>query len=59
MGGSIHSWERSVDPWHQDAFPEEFKGIGTTGKRQAGWDGLDWCGNTITFVADGTVLEDK
>jgi hypothetical protein len=57
MGGSIHSWERSVDPWHADAFPSHLRYAGTTGERKAGWDGLDWCGNTVCFVPDGTEIE--
>ena len=70
MGGSIHSWERSKDPFHQDAF----RGTGMTdeqldnaivigkggiskGERKSGWMGLDWCGNPICFVADGTEVK--
>lgn len=61
MGGSIHDWERSSDPWHVDAF----KGIGgisadewaNKGKRADGWMALDWCGNSLGFVADGTELD--
>jgi hypothetical protein len=59
MGGSIHSWERSIDPWHKDAFPLEFKHVGTDGERKAGWDGLDAYDNVITFIADGTEIETK
>lgn len=57
MGGSIHSWERSVDPWHQDAFPEGFKHAGSEGQRKSGWSGLDASGNEIAFVADGDVVQ--
>lgn len=69
MGGSIHSWERSLDPFHRDAFA----GTGLTdeqldnaitiggkvndGERKHGWLGLDWCGNPIAFVPDGTEME--
>jgi hypothetical protein len=66
MGGSLHSWERGLDCWHQDAF----KGCGkdiedaiatlpeSGGKRKEGWNGLDWCGNVICFVPDGTEITD-
>jgi hypothetical protein len=54
MGGAVHAWERGVDPWHEDAFPDEFTYAGTTGPRKEGWFALDWCGNVIGFVADGT-----
>ena len=51
---SVDSWERSLDPWHEDAFPEEFRHIGSGGIRKEGWMGIDWCGNPIVFIADGT-----
>lgn len=58
MGGSIHSWERAPSPWHRDAFPEELADQAPEqGVRRNGWLGLDWCGNAITFVADGTEVE--
>lgn len=50
---SVDHWERSLDPWHSDAFPEEFKYAGVTGKRKSGWLGLDWVGNPIIFIPDG------
>ena len=54
MGGSIHDWERGSDPWHRDAFPDEFKDSAPSqGARADGWYALDWCGNVIGFVADG------
>lgn len=49
----VDGWERGLDPWHEDAFPDEFKHVGTKGERRAGWYALDWCGNVIGFVADG------
>jgi hypothetical protein len=51
---SVDHWERSLDPWHADAFPAEFKHAGTGGARKSGWMGVDWCGNPIVFVPDGT-----
>ena len=59
MGQSVHSWVRSVDPWHADAFPEQLKGVGTTGERKAGWDAIDAYGNVIGFVADGEEIADR
>lgn len=54
MGGSIHAWERSKDPWHCDAFPDEFKSQAPNqGVRAEGWSGLDYWGNEIAWVADG------
>jgi hypothetical protein len=53
MGGSIADWERGLDPWHRDAFPDEFKGRAPhRGKRKEGWVALDWCGNIVGFVPD-------
>ena len=52
---SVNHWERSLDPWHEDAFPNEFKEHFRTGKaRESGWLGVDWVGNPILWVADGT-----
>jgi hypothetical protein len=51
---SVDHWERSLDPWHADAFPDEFKFVGTTGERKSGWMGIDWCGNCVAWVPDGT-----
>lgn len=56
MGGSIHDWEKSLDPFHKDAFPNEFKQVGTDGERANGWMALDWCGNAIGFVSDGAEM---
>ena len=73
-GGSVHDWERGLDPWHCAAF----KGIGLTDReldraisldgrtpainndktRKNGWFGLDWCGNAICWVPDGTEMHD-
>ena len=50
--GLVFRWERDLDPWHADAFPDEFKHAGTGGRRKAGWGGYDWAGNMIIFVAD-------
>lgn len=51
------SYERSLDPWHADAFPLEFRHAGTTGERKSGWMGVDWVGNPLIFVPDGTEME--
>ena len=61
LGGIIHDWERSLDPWHRDAFPDEFKDAaprqGT--ERKSGWMALDAWGNPISFVLDGTEIKEK
>ncbi len=56
MMGSIHSFERGPGPWHEDAFPEEFKEVGSKGARGEGWFALDAWGNAIGFIPDGTVV---
>lgn len=59
MGGSIHSWERDLDPWHKDAFPEEMKRYAPEqGVRRSGWTGLDAFGNAIHWIPDGTTMKD-
>lgn len=54
----VCEWERSLDPWHADAFPDEFKDHfrkhGSQGERKSGWMGCDWCGNPLIFIPDGT-----
>jgi len=60
MGGAIHKWERGLDPWHRDSF----EGLGAEvqdqapnqeGERKSGWYAVDYCGNTIGFVTDGSM----
>jgi hypothetical protein len=64
MGGSIWDWERSLDPWHKDAFKgvpvdeKQIDAFANTGERQAGWMALDAVGNPLGFVADGTEMND-
>ena len=59
MTNAICEWERGLDPWHRDAFPDELKPqIRFTGKRREGWFGLDWCGNAIVFIPDGLIMKD-
>ena len=53
-GPGIEKWERGQDPWHADAFPEDLKQAGTTGPRRGGWLAIDFAGNVIGWVADGT-----
>lgn len=55
----IDHWERGLDPWHADAFKGTGVDIGTTGERAKGWYAVDWCGNVIGFVADGTEVKDE
>ena len=60
MGGSIHDWERALDPWHEDAFPDDLKSQAPNrGARVSGWMALDWCGNAILFIQDGTHYASK
>jgi hypothetical protein len=51
------SWERDLDPWHEDAFPEGFKHGGTVGPRKSGWFLVDGYDNSIGFIEDGTEVE--
>lgn len=57
FGGTILDWERSLDPWHSDAFPSEFKGAAPRhGKRRKGWMAVDAFGNSIMFLPDGAAI---
>lgn len=51
--------ERGLDPWHKDAFPDEFKSVvpNQTSKRGEGWYLNDAYRNQIGFVLDGTEFE--
>lgn len=60
----VQEWERSLDPWHPDAF-KGIKGVEETfrrnyegGPRKSGWMAIDWCGNPIGFIPDGTPIEE-
>ena len=54
------SYERGIDPWHEDAFEgleSELGGNpGATGERSGGWFLIDGHGNAIGWVPDGTPL---
>lgn len=52
MGGSVHDWERGLDPWHRDAFPQGLKRAGSSGTRKSGWFAVDAHGNEIGFKPD-------
>ena len=60
VGGFVVEWVRGLDPWHPDVFPLGVRvvllALWLPGERRSGWEGLDWAGNMIIFVADGTVL---
>lgn len=56
LGGTVHSYERGIDPWHAEAFPEPFSTIMPKGERRHGWFALDGVGNQIVFIPDGTDL---
>lgn len=63
--GYAGEWERGLDPWHADAFKgidyvEDVMKAHTGGTpRKGGWFMIDWSGNAIGFVSDGTVQEVK
>jgi uncharacterized protein DUF5662 len=59
MPPSAFSFERSLDPWHEDAFPPEFKDSGSKGERAQGWAVLDFWKNEIGFIPDGTKYDDS
>lgn len=65
-------WERQCDPFHIDTMPSEMKNVPpenviiigdtkrkgfTTGPRKEGWMLIDWCENSIGWVADGETME--
>lgn len=52
-------YERSLDPWHRDAFPTglEEAAPNQTYPRKSGWMALDGVGNAIGFFPDGTEVE--
>ena len=51
------SYERGLDPWHEDAFPDDLRVKGLNiGQRKSGWFLNDDFGNAIQFIADGTEL---
>ena len=53
-------WKRGKSPWHADAFPADFKDRAPEqGDRKTGWIEIDWCGNAIGWVPDGTVIRPK
>ena len=51
--------ERGLDPFHEDAFPDEFRCAGNKGKRRNGWFLVDSSGNQIGFVPDSDYAEIK
>lgn len=55
------NYERGLDPWHADAFPDEYRALAPIrgGKRREGWFLLDGWGNPIGFYPDGCVVAVK
>jgi hypothetical protein len=54
-------WERGMDPWHPDAFRgiEELEPLPRCeSPRASGWFEVDWCGNEVGWLPDGTVIRD-
>lgn len=67
-------WERTSDPWHEDAFkgtgvdPHDPSAIVLGGPnpvppkgqaRRMGWMAIDWCENPVGFVPDGHEFEEE
>lgn len=54
------SYERGLDPWHRDAFPDEFadKAPNQKSPRGSGWFLQDAWKNDIGFIPDGTIVND-
>lgn len=58
------SYERGKDPWHPDAFKgiddvyEQFDDEDKQEPRKEGWFMVDWCGNFVGWIPDGTVMDD-
>lgn len=52
------SYVRGLDPWHRDAFPDEFKSAAPNQKkhRRGGWFLQDAWGNNIGFIGDGNIV---
>jgi hypothetical protein len=51
------NYHRGLDPWHRDAFPDEFKDSALrSGQRLEGWFLEDAYGNQIDFIPDGIEL---
>jgi len=58
MGGSIHDWERGLDPWHAQAFPAHLADRAPNqAERKGGWFALDYWKNEIGFIADGDAYD--
>ncbi len=55
---SVVNWERGTDPFHRSAMPKGFEQFANNGDLANGWFGIDWCGNQICFVRDGTEVEE-
>jgi len=53
------TYERGLDPWHRDAFPNHLKDVAPNQekKRKMGWFINDWAGNQISFYPDGMEYE--
>lgn len=55
------NYERGLDPWNKDAFPDELKhgAPRQEGPRGEGWHLLDAYGNSIGFTLDGTEVKEQ
>lgn len=57
MGGSVHDYERSIDPFSRECMPEEFQDQFPDVPASTGWLALDYWDNPIGFARDGNVIE--
>jgi hypothetical protein len=56
LGGSVHDYERGIDPFSRECMPSEFQHHFPDKPASTGWLALDWCGNIIGFAQDGHVI---
>ena len=49
----VYYWERSRDPWHASAFPDDMKHLAPhQGEPCSGWMAIDGVENPVGFVRD-------
>ena len=55
-----YTFERGLDPWHAESFKgTPMEGVyANTSPRAEGWYIVDWCGNVMGFIPDGTPVEE-
>ena len=56
-GGTVHAYERCLDPWHSEAFPGQFKNSAPhCGVRKEGWAALNAFNDIVGFFPDGDIF---